>query len=601
MLTELYKIVWLHVRVGYVKLLLGITVAIDFLYLLDIYRYEQSGRSLEPALQAAGPSAEVFRNILMLLFFLAVIAPSFLSIFRVLIGSREIGGTEFWVSNRYVIFGQFVACLLLGFFYALATSMQEISGYRGWPLGTGFEFNSWLAGSMNYLLEHYLVLYSFLMQLLLSAGSQVLRTRLKKPEAILAYMTKVQLSDVRGEFYPIHDRRVLNFDVKMAPAIQFIRRELRRDLNRYQKAVPGTARAVDILEDARRASAARLRRHLAAASFPSEWNIRFFGNTVDAIAAVVAGGNGNKLVIASPYESSSEFQLLTKTKGVETESLSGGPGFFSQPTGLQIEQTAQQILDKLPADGKTIVLLSEICYATGLTVPVGAIMREVKHRSAEHGAQPPGFVIVGTLAMGNVEKPGVDCAGADGLCQGYVAAGHHWLFAPEPCAFAVGAHSGPETLKTPGILRSAVGVLGLHASLHCLETIGMEETRGRSLQLRDCFVKQVRSQFEIVGENTGLEPSLMLSVAPRAGLQWALGSARGLQVELYRHNINARVIPADPGPDWMRLCFPYFLEERHVARLSQFLLSAVKPEEHAIEARPAVPPAQGKAVSVAGE
>ncbi len=596
MLAELHKIVWLHVRVGYVKLLLGITVAIDFLYLLDLYRYEQSGRSLEPALQAAWPSAEVFRNILMLLFFFAVIAPSFLSIFRVLIGSREIGGTEFWVSNRYVIFGQLAACLLLGFFYALATSMQEISGYRGWPLRTGFEFDSWLAGSMDYLLTHYLVLYSFLVQLLLSAGSQVLRTRLKKPEAILAYMTKVQLSDVRGEYYPIHDRRVLNFDVEMAPAIRFIRRELRRDLNRYQQAVPGTARAADILEDARRESAALLRRHLAAASFPSEWNVRFFENTVDVIAAVVAEGDGNRLVIGSPYEPPSEFLLLAKSREIETASLPGGPEFFSQPAGRQIEQAVQGILKNLSGERKKVVLLSEVCYATGLITPAGAIMRGVKQHCAEGGVVTPGFVIVGTLAVGNLEKPGADCAGGDSLCQGYVAAGHHWLFAPEPCAFALGPQSGQEALKTPGVLRSAAGILGLHASLHCLETIGTEETRERSLQLRDCFVEQVRSQFEILGEGTGLDQSLMLSVAPRAGLQWAIDSARGLQVHLYQHNINARVIPAGPGPDWVRLSFPYFLEERHVNRLSRFLRSAVKPEEHAIEARPAKGKAAGTAV-----
>ena len=598
MLRQLSKIIWLHVSVGYVYLLLLITAAVDFLGVLDIYRFEKSGRSLEPVIAAMWTRTFVWPSIPLLLFFFLAIAPSFLSIFRVLIGSREIGGTGFWVSDRRVIFSQIGASLFLGWGYALSKSMELISGYRGFPLGTGYEFEAWLAGSMDFLLKNYLVLYSFLMQLLLAAGAQILRTRLKRPEAILSYMTKVQLSDVRGEFYPVHNRNVLNFDVENAPAIRFVRKDVRSSLDRYQKAVPGTTRAADILEAAWRESTMGLRKLLAHANFPSDSTIRLFNSVDSAIAAVIGEMDGPKRVIVSPYEEPSESAIWAASGETETLVIEVAPEFYGQPATQQTQQVALAIEERLSSGRVNLVLLSEICHATGLVTQVGAILKEVSRQCSERQIQPPGFVIVGSYAVGNLEKPGLDCADTGDLCRAYVAGGHHWLYAPEPCGFAIKPRADGEVSKTHEVRRSArsrawpgaPGVFGLRGSLRCLEAIGLEDTRERSLQLRDRLVNLVRDQFEIIGEDSGLERSLMLSLAPKAGLQWLLPSARGFQRELNRESINARVISEDPARSWLRLAFPYFLEDRHVRQLSRYLHTAVKPED-----RPGEPAAVSKA------
>src|SRR5262249_14717337 len=159
----------------------------------------------------------------------------------------------------------------------------------------------------------------------------------------------------------------------------------------------------------------------------------------------------------------------------------------------------------------------------------------------ERQIQPPGFVIVGSYAVGNLEKPGLDCADTGDLCHAYVAGGHHWLYAPEPSGFAIKPRAGGDVTNADEVRTSARSrawpgapgvVFGLRGSLRCLEAIGLEDTRARSLQLRDRLVNLVRDQFEIIGEDSGLEQSLMLSLAPRAGLQWVLPCARGFQREL---------------------------------------------------------------------
>jgi selenocysteine lyase/cysteine desulfurase len=583
-LRQLYKIIWLHVTVGYVHLLLGITAAIDFLCVLDVYRFERTGRSLEPVIAAMWTRTDLWPSIPLLLFFFLVIAPSFLSIFRVLIGSREIGGTEFWVSERWVIFSQIGAGLFLGWGYALSKAMQLISGYRGLPLGTGYEFTAWLAGSMDFLLKNYLVLYSFLMQLLLAAGAQILQTRLKRPEAILAYMTKVQLNDVRGEFYPIHNRNVLNFDVENAPAIRFVRKDVRASLDRYQKAVPGTMRAADILEVAWRDSTTGLRRLLAHANFTADSSILLFNSIESAIAAVIAEIDGPKRVIVSPYEQPSESAIWPVSGETETIAIKVAPEFYGQPATQQTQQVAIAIDERLSSGRVNLVLLSEVCHATGLVTQVGAILKKVSRQCSERQIQPPGFVIVGSYAVGNLERPGLDCADGD-LCRAYVAGGHHWLYAPETCGFVIKPSTDGDVARTREVWISrsqvwpgAPGIFGLRSSLRCLEAIGLEDTRARSLELRDRLVSLVRDQFEIVGEDSGLERSLMLSLAPKAGLQWLLPSACAFQRELNRESINARVISEDPACSWLRLAFPYFLEDRHVRQLSRYLHAAVKPE-----------------------
>ena len=92
----------------------------------------------------------------------------------------------------------------------------------------------------------------------------------------------------------------------------------------------------------------------------------------------------------------------------------------------------------------------------------------------------------------------------------------------------------------------------------------------------------------------------MLSLAPKIGLQWVLPSARGFQRELNREGINALVISEDPARSWLRLAFPYFLEDRHVRQLSRYLHAAVKPEEREAEQAP-VSKASGERWQSAGQ
>jgi hypothetical protein len=171
--------------------------------------------------------------------------------------------------------------------------------------------------------------------------------------------------------------------------------------------------------------------------------------------------------------------------------------------------------------------------------------------------------------------------------EAYVISAHKWLLCPEPCGILISSRSRRDGVqfpfdawhrKIPMSTASARMLAGLKASLEVIREIGPKEYERHSRDHRSLFLHTVRERFRTVdrGQVTwGLDGNRYLSpfcaIEPTDDFCWAsddfcstTDGHEKLRGQLSDVGVNVEVLNVEPGNPWLRVSFPFFINESHV-------------------------------------
>jgi cysteine sulfinate desulfinase/cysteine desulfurase-like protein len=377
---------------------------------------------------------------------------------------------------------------------------------------------------------------------------------------------------------PIKNGQTLNFyGHAVAPEIPAIRRDTDELVQTYQKYVPGSRAASNYLLSMSAECRELIKQLLLQPEQRERYNVEFFSGTSRAmeIALARAGGRPAKIIL-SPFEHPSVVDVsrwFASISGAEVHQVQFEPGDYFRHWQDQEDKLIEEVLRESSRDSRSSVLiLSEVSYATGGVIPVLKAVQRLQRQP--HGSTLK-IILDGAHAAGNGQAPHVLDE-----CDSYVFSAHKWLLAPEPCGVVLSQHEGKVVpydawnKALPATTANGNMMAGLLSSLRLIEELKLERLWAHSRELRKRFINCMRCKFSIVGEDTGMESSLMLAVCPRPGKRWKYEAVE-LREYLQRNDVHVLVMSIDPHTPWIRVAFPCFIEVRHVNILCSVLEEAV--------------------------
>ncbi|HEV3037019.1 MAG TPA: aminotransferase class V-fold PLP-dependent enzyme [Candidatus Angelobacter sp.] len=366
----------------------------------------------------------------------------------------------------------------------------------------------------------------------------------------------------------------LNFyGLAVAPEITWIRNSTNKLVQRYQDYVPGSARATTLLLQLAEECRSLVKELLLEPCDRESCRIEFVGGTSRAVEVALARAGRPQKVIVSPFEHPSVMEVakwFVSIAGAELCELhlAAQDHFRSWPE--QEDMLVSQIAEALDGVKTATLVLSEVNYATGVVIPVERVIDRLYQIIKPSGLK---IILDGAHAAGNNQNPkGIS------RCSSYVFSAHKWLLAPEPCGVIVSHNPSSGELvpydawnnTLPATTVNVHMLAGLVSSLRFLKNLGLERLWEHSRQLRQRFVDRVQSQFVVVGEDTGMETTLLMAIAPRPERRWKF-SAEELSAYLQTNAVHALVMKIDPEVPWLRVAFPCFINHEHVNVLCDVL------------------------------
>jgi selenocysteine lyase/cysteine desulfurase len=318
---------------------------------------------------------------------------------------------------------------------------------------------------------------------------------------------------------------------------------------------------------------------LLAPEVRDKYRIEFFSGTSRAVEVAIARAGRPERVILSPFEHPSCLSVARWygfIAGSEVCQIVFGPEDMFSSWRNQEDKLVKQILKHVSADEKTAVLiLSQVCYSTGMVIPVENIIRRMRWSL---GGSKLRIIIDGAHSAGNGQRLTIS-----GECDSFVISAHKWLLAPEPCGIILSLDNVHKeelvpydawNTNLPSTTANAHMVAGLLSSLRLLNELGFECLWTYSLELRKLFTERMASKFTFIGENTGLRTSLMLALCPRPGKQWKY-DFRELREYFKSRDVHVLVLSIDPSTPWVRITLRSFVEFQNLDVLCRALEEAI--------------------------
>ena len=585
---------------------------------IDFYQYASTGRTVGAA--AAYVDISVFREhfslILLFLSTLLVFAPLLLGAARVWSGTTVVRLPRLTLRGRTVTVTHIGLSLLLCYVLLTEHEMQLLGGYE---LVTDSHtdrmrfaftplFMSWWyllcfasAFGANGILKVYTVVRKG------TTPRHDDRSRWQR------YVTCVKMSDLDGDLYPISGRHRLNFNsAALATEARVVRRKVDRTLNEFQRSMPGSSESREYLQGLAKRARTLVGDLLLAGLRDSETlTIEFLPSTSRALEVALTREGREADIIVSPYEHESEkdvarwaatsrHRLLHISKAVALSQASGSDaevgkvlselrGVFNCDTERRMgadaseEAAATAVIEstkrnkRVPRrarskkNRKAILIVSDVCYATGITVPVHALREAVQSCGVS-----PVLIVDGAHAVGNLRMV---AAGIE--WQYYVLSAHKWLLSPEPCGILISKTKSSIVAydswgdALPNSTASARMLASVCAGLEMIKRHGFEGMWERAGLLRDELVRRVEGRFVLLGHGPTVKiNSLMVALAPASGERWDIPKASGLESYFRKRSASVAVFEDDSGI-YVRLSFPYYLDFGDIARMVEILNGAL--------------------------
>ncbi len=575
--------VTLHLRVGHriaVWLVIG-----PFLVLaaIDVIRYRQLHLAFTPALQRGIFQADLtdWLHVLTIVGLFALVIPVGIAAIRIASGAWEqVAG---WLGRRYAVltYTYLFSCLALGVGYVVLASFQVQSGYREIGGVRTYNFVSFYVWTMSVgpipLLR--ITLTAMLTLLLIPVWESWLTER--PLPRLQQYWSNAVLADLEGPYHPQHGRHRLNLNAgAIAPRARHVVTKIQRATRNYEQLLASSPEAREFLLAVWARCRTRLGRVVDPAFSNPDNRVMLFDNTSRSLEVLTRLCGAKIRLIVSPYEHPSEHAVaewLQKTGAAAVHVIKVDVGFFDLPVEDQRSTTLNGVMEGLAVGETNVLLISEVCYATGLRTDLTVVDR-IRSKLPENTTL---FALVdGAHAAGNVER-------IDGLryADAYVFSGHKWLMAPEPCAVALvrsAVHQGMRVYdaidesKLPAATVGSQKLLGFDAALEMLERLGPQRRWNRSQRLLDRFRASTSNTLMQVGSGSGAETTCMATFRPIHGVQWKYETTTRLSEYLCGRGILAQILDLDPDHLWVRLVFPYFLDGTDLDRVAKTLVRAVR-------------------------
>lgn len=581
------------VRIGWVNGLIIVDFTVLAIFAVHVLRYEATGRSLSPVfivdLLLSTRDPGLVLDTLLVFFLLTVIIPFVLGLGQLAFAvwpsqPRRSRLAKVLVGRHPVPQG---AHLILAVASALAIPVSMVLGSA-----TGRLF---LSGGRNFAVHPSILeivelarlsLVPAVASVLIAWLALVLRGRIltgKWAKGISTVARSLNLEYIPRHLQPVYmSATALALSGGLSPRIRGVQRGMAHTLRQYERKVPGSRESFRFARGLAEECRAAIRHQLLDATSEANSRIQLYAGTCRALESAIVQSDASRLVI-SPYEHPSELSVarwVHATRGVPCESISVDASFHELPWNEQRDFVVDSIIRYARAKkrGQILVLISEVCWATGLVIPVHELVKSARDKV------PPGrlrFLIDGAHAVGNSTRT-ISIGDSDY----YVFSGHKWLHSCEPSGVLVAGSEarlmqgdGPYDAWSetgPSATASVASLAGLTAALRSWADARTREVIvRRTTTLRNVLVRRVRPRLTRVGAATGLGETNVIALKPADGERWRAQTKEELAQQLVDAGLDVTVVSfgADDSAIWVRLAVPYFLRHGEIVRASRIVLS----------------------------
>lgn len=592
------RVLWMHLCVGYTWWLLAVDIVVLVgLFGTDVVRFESHELSLLRAL-ANSPEGLIylkFSDVVLGIAVGVVVLPLVMS--TILVGS----GRFYQRAFGFRLVGNIVVHLMLcsGIVYAIVLehAMERLSGSAVTGGGVKYAFQGWMKGLLTGLapgMERYgwyaliLIILPVVVHPLLKR--LVLARKGKVPPWIRVYYSSLQLAYYGADTrYKRSRRQKRNFLGVVSPRMRYLERAVDVHLGRYEALVAGSAEAGAYLEGTVRRAVSLFRELFLSGDSRKEYSVSLLPGTTRALEVAICRCCRGGKVILSPIEHPAErvaCEWLKRTRGITVEEIDIPKGDlvgnWENVLEVLARETAAIVGRFKRSQGRCVLVLSEVWWATGLRIPVRPIVDRVRKALKESGVSQKKFVVVVDGAHGTGNTDGLEFMED---VDAYVCSGHKWLLTPEPIGIIITKGSGGDgapaaydewRTELPVTTASARAVASLYEGLKFIDRVGPSLVMGHARAVRDTFLERVEGWLDVVGRETGLTFSSLVSVRPAVGWRWAY-AGRELGRYLRKKGVHAFVMEKGyDGVAWVRLAFPYYCSGSDVNRLIRVLRGAVR-------------------------
>jgi len=581
-----------HYRAGFSRPLLWFDAFLLFMIVVDICRFYGSGLSVTAALWLRGaqmPSSLIW-DALRLLLFLMVILPVLIAFVRIVGWFGDFWGGPLAKSQSHVLIVHCMMCFVLIYFLSVTRNMQVLSGITQVETGHKFIFNSYFY-SLLITSEFLKAVFNSMGGLVTASFAALIGFAVhgkELAEPVKHYLARAALADLPAELLRI--RTPGRFEVPRAGnpvRVKFVEDACERVLREYQKLSPDSPKAIRYLDQEVEKCKQTILSQLVQSSSNSaltqndRLSLGFFVGTRRAFEAALARIPRPRVIVTSPFASPSLLTLLrwqAFMTGDELNIIEFRPEDHFRPWKEQESRILEKICSLKPGAPRSLVfIVSEVFYASGRRVPLSDFLSNLETAVTESRIH---VIVDGTNAVGN------RClVAADAHWDGYVFSPQRWLMAPEACGVLLlrndlnGNGPVPPGLWEIGKRMTDVRVrtlAGLAGAMDLMRERGIEYFFLRCERLKKEFRLSLPETVQVVGDQSGLDETFILSCCPELGHKWRFDNATELDNEVTSKSVKASVLTLDPRQPWLRMTIPFYLDARELNRLCAFLEETTK-------------------------
>lgn len=509
--------------------------------------------------------------------------------------------TSYAVRNYFFVFHVIVSLLL-----CLAVSnMDNFNQLAGYSLIIDSKGDAVLSDNYRSVIV-YLTLY---LPLVLTGGFYIYklieskaknRTDENQIDFSKSWELFLGLADATAEYMPSQDFRkwIVYFNnASMSPDIKWILKKSIEYRAEYQKKIPTSDEARSYLKKIAKECKEILLDHMIDDKYSVSHNVEFYPGTSRAFEVILSKSPNIKHVVVSPMEHDSQVDVIKwfekNHSSLTHEIISFKEEYIRFDLQKKIreelligilKQKIQNKIKDIPATNIAI-LLSEVNYKTGYTVDIATVVKKLKKEFS--GLV---FIIDGSQSVGNIEKPykSFSDSGILGRNDFYYFSAHKWLLSPSTCGVVISKRLHDPDQRSYDVFdfdlpTSTIDpntIFGLRASIEFIYSeMTFREMRKRSKLLRGYFEKTMTPGFEPIGEIERFE-SCFIAIRPKPHYKWIPQSKDAILEHFKTRSLDATVLAIDVEDEkqehWIRLSFPYFIEQFQIDRLNKILAQCVE-------------------------
>lgn len=614
-----YDVLKSHLRLGYVSGLLAFDCLLFSIVIADIILFARSGRKAFDAVVVAfislPESTTSIRSVIFVPLFCLVILPITVAVPRVVLGPPPLFLRIFCHRNLAISAGHALSVIAFTCLVRIELSMQSLAGLQ--LRGDVMEFSFtpiFLLLYTNGSFAIAFVVFVLILPLVQSVANRGVATG-QGPPWLSQYIAQVRLADLHGDLYPSAGKHGLNFNsAAICPEINLVRREARRQVNKYQAKLPGSDASRDFVAALADETRSLVRTSLFAESQPSVL-IEFYFSTARCIEVALLRCTGITYIIVSPFEhmtevkvaewvsSATECQLIDLSKGGKVaigevdDAIKRFRGDLAaclrlgdgRGTELSTENATDQraeVVDEsrlsssqLPGtedySKDTIVfIVSEAYYATGEVIAVQE-MRRIVGEVFESAA-------IITLVDGAHSAGHLGVIPSQLAWDFYVVSAHKWLCSAEPCGILMTRNSDSRSSYDgwddgiPCTTASIRMIAGVFAGLRAVSVHGRSSMRRRAKRVRDEFFRMIGDKYRVNHKDGYQSDSLIVNISPAEKYEWVFRDSDGCRRFFDDHKASVAILEDESGVIKLRLSFQHFLDTSDVVKMVGILNKCIK-------------------------